>query len=120
MENTQFLTNIMFGKSLVLKAELSGSKIYAKNGDEIDDGTVVECLYDSKKNTWIPQRVRFDKQQPNSLYVAKITYELITHPLQSSIITDSFYYNKAIDEVYYNAKAVNLKQMEKYHNFIKP
>ncbi len=95
-------------------------QIRAQNGDIINDGTTIECGYDSTKSDdmyWIPKRVRQGKI-PNSYMTAIGVWKLINNSVSTDMITNK---EEIIDEeTYYNNQSSSeTKPMRSFNNFVK-
>jgi hypothetical protein len=61
------------------------------NGDEIEDGAIVEMMYypdNPVKKRWVPRNVRFDKTKPNSMEVAEEIWKIIHNPVRRVMLID--------------------------------
>jgi len=75
-----------------------------ENGDMIENGMIVECMFNDNK--WKPMRVRYDKVRPNFLSIAMSNWKSIQFPVTESIICgdESIEENTVLneDELYYH------------------
>lgn len=86
---------VIFEQSPRIKIEDSVSKDL--------DGMIVECIYNEKKETFEPFRVRDDKYKPNFQTVAMDIWESIKHPV----------------DIYKDLHLQPFQNMREYHNRIK-
>ena len=116
--------------------ESNNLKILTEEGDEIEDNTIVEFSYDSKKPEfwrWQPLRVRNDKTSElrsgiknfgNAYHVANSNWQSIHNPITESIITsgNNVLLENNDDDVYYNkiSNKSETRPLRDFHNlFIK-
>jgi SAM-dependent methyltransferase len=90
-----------------------------EEGDRIEDGMVVECRYDvsrSHYDRWVPVRVRWDKEQPNSFVTALNNWNVIQNPVALEEITGEW---SSDDPRYYVGNKTAMKAVRSFHRFVK-
>ncbi len=95
-------------------AEASDGKMFAKDGDEILNGMVVEMAFDKNEEVgwfWKPRNIRHDKNKGNFIDVAKNVWRTIHNPVTKEIITTGKIPDMS-DEIYY---AKDTKDRQKSH-----
>eukprot|EP00798_Chlamydomonas_sp_ICE-L_P027740 gene27740-7386_t len=91
-----------------LEVDVNGV-ILCSNGDAIENGMVVEFMYDFSEEVnynWKPMRVRYDKVRPNFSSIAETNWKSMQVPVTESLICgDEEVVEESIlneDELYYN------------------
>ena len=110
--------------------ESDNLKIFAEDGDEIEDNTIVEFKYDASKPEfwrWLPIRVRHDKTSElragiknfgNAYHVANSNWQSIHKPISREIITtgNGVIVENIDDDIYYN-KVSNVSETRSLRDF---
>jgi hypothetical protein len=105
------------------KNGLSGSEI------AIEDGQIIEFVWNNKQSQFIPLRVRDDKIIPNSRLTVESVIQAINDNIHVEELFDLSNASRGLEfgEVFYQEKNVNKKERElslditfkKFHNYIK-
>jgi hypothetical protein len=101
---------VPFSQSSTCNLEVdSEGSILCSNGDAIENGMIVEFMYDFSEDAnynWKPMRVRYDKARPNFASIAETNWKSMQVPVTEAFICgDEEVVEEAIlneDELYYN------------------
>ena len=98
----------------------------------LKDDVILECMLDTKRKTWIPERARNDKNNiykqtkingefrgPNGWRIAEATLQLIITPITEKMILDGVYNSKLLNYYQKGEYSNGLITIKKYHNHIK-
>ena len=96
-------------------------KIFANDGKEILDNTVVEFTFDYKLNNWIPLRLRSEKEFGNNFKTAYSVWNSIQNPVTEEMIRKGTNLKNIDLETKYYADDGNqyMRNMRLFHNIIK-
>lgn len=90
-----------------------------EDGDRVEDGMVVECRYDVSRepyDRWVPVRVRWDKEQPNSFVTALNNWNVIQNPISVEEVTGM---RSSEDSRYYVGNKTAMKAIRTFHRYVK-
>lgn len=102
------------------KVIMDDGKIFAEDGKEIQNKSVVEFSFDIDNNLWIPIRVRDDKMFGNNYKTAYSVWNSIQNPISEEMLKKGKITIDKKEEIqYYGEKDyLHLKNMRNFHNWI--
>ena len=95
------------------------TKSVTEEDDRIDEGMVVECRYDASRDyydRWLPVRIRWDKEQPNSFVTALNNWNVIQNPISVEEVTGM---RSSEDARYYVGNKTAMKAIRTFHRYVK-